>query len=237
MLAQLAALGDCAMADGESGAKALNASRMNSAGGLEFAPEIAAALSECVSSAELSWLALGYESKKALKLLATGSSGGYAALKPHLADDAVVYSAFKVACAGSQKLVFLSSIGPNAGGMASRHQHSNQLPATSRSAVQGLIRTAYSYSAVSPSCTLRHVAVRHALSLALPSCPTACASLSPYLSVSWPQVKGRATAHTQIVENALEGTTVGIQAADPEDFEPDAIAAKLTKALGSPVTL
>ena len=161
------------MADGESGAKALNASRMNSAGGLEFAPEIAAALSECVSSAELSWLALGYESKKALKLLATGSSGGYAALKPHLADDAVVYSAFKVACAGSQKLVFLSSIGPNAGGMASRHQHSNQLPATSRSAVQGLIRTAYSYSAVSPSCTLWHVAVRHALSLALPSCPTA----------------------------------------------------------------
>ena len=114
------------MADGESGAKALNASRMNSAGGLEFAPEIAAALNECVSSAELSWLALGYESKKALKLLATGSSGGYAALKPHLADDAVVYSAFKVACAGSQKLVFLSSIGPNAGGMASRHQHSNQ---------------------------------------------------------------------------------------------------------------
>ena len=64
-----------------------------------------------------------------------------------------------------------------------------------------------------------------------------CPSLSPYLSVSWPQVKGRATAHTQIVENALEGTTVGIQAADPEDFEPDAIAAKLTKALGSPVTL
>ena len=126
MLAQLAALGDCAMADGESGAKALNASRMNSAGGLEFATEIAAALNECVSSAELSWLALGYESKKALKLLATGSSGGYAALKPHLADDAVVYSAFKVACAGSQKLVFLSSIGPNAGGMASRHQHSNQ---------------------------------------------------------------------------------------------------------------
>jgi len=57
------------------------------------------------------------------------------------------------------------------------------------------------------------------------------------LSVSWPQVKGRATAHTQIVENALEGTTVGIQAADLEDFEPDAIAAKLTKALGSPVTL
>ena len=164
------------MADGESGAKALNASRMNSAGGLEFAPEIAAALSECVSSAELSWLALGYESKKALKLLATGSSGGYAALKPHLADDAVVYSAFKVACAGSQKLVFLSSIGPNAGGMASRHQH--QLPATSRSAAQGLVRTAYSYSAVSPSCTLWHLAVRHALSLALPSCPTACASLS-----------------------------------------------------------
>ena len=63
--------------------------------------------------------------------------------------------------------------------------------------------------------------------------------LSPSLleCVSWPQVKGRATAHTQIVENALEGTTVGIQAADPEDIEPDAIAAKLTKALGSPVTL
>ena len=58
-----------------------------------------------------------------------------------------------------------------------------------------------------------------------------------YMSVSWRQVKGRATAHTQVVENALEGTTVGIQAADSEDLEPDAIAAKLTKALGAPVTL
>ena len=55
--------------------------------------------------------------------------------------------------------------------------------------------------------------------------------------VPWRQVKGRATAHTQVVENALEGTTVGIQAADSEDLEPDAIAAKLTKALGAPVTL
>ena len=90
------------MADGESGAKALNASRINSTGGLDLAPEIAAALSECVSSTELSWPALGYESKNALKLLATGSAYGYAALKPHLADDAVVYSAFKLACAGSQ---------------------------------------------------------------------------------------------------------------------------------------
>ena len=113
------------MADGESGAKVLNASRMNSTGGLDFSPEIAAALSECMSSAALSWLALGYASKNALKLLATGSTGGYAALKPHLADDAVVYSAFKVACAGSQKLVFLSSIGANTAGMASRHHHSN----------------------------------------------------------------------------------------------------------------
>ena len=75
------------------------------------------------------------------------------------------------------------------------------------------------------------------LLLCLPVPLPAPLSLPPYLSVSWPQVKGRATAHTQIVENALEGTTVGIQAADPEDFEPDAIAAKLTKALGSPVTL
>ena len=50
-------------------------------------------------------------------------------------------------------------------------------------------------------------------------------------------VKGRATAHTQSVENALEGTTIGIQAAEAEDFEPAAIVAKLTKALGSPVTL
>lgn len=114
------------MADGEACAKALNASRMNSTGGLDFAPEIAVAWSECVSSAELSWLALGYESKKALVLLATGTVGGYTALKPHLADDAVVYSAFKVASAGSQKLVFLSSVGPNAGGMASRRRHSNQ---------------------------------------------------------------------------------------------------------------
>ena len=42
-------------------------------------------------------------------------------------------------------------------------------------------------------------------------------------------VKGRATAHTQIVENALEGTTVGIQVAEEEDFEPDAVFAKLSK--------
>ena len=119
------------MADGEAGAKSLNASRMNSTGGLDFASEIPAAWSECVSSTELSWLALGYESKKTLKLLATGTAGGYASLKPHLADDAVVYSAFKVACGGSQKLIFLASIGPNAGGMvrppsllkpAARHQ-------------------------------------------------------------------------------------------------------------------
>jgi hypothetical protein len=95
------------MADGESGAKALNASRINSTGGLDLAPEIAAALSECVSSTKLSWPALGYESKNALKLLATGSAGGYAALKPHLADDAVVYSAFKVACAGSQRVLIV----------------------------------------------------------------------------------------------------------------------------------
>ena len=147
------------MADGESGAKVLNASRMNSTGGLEFSPEIAAALSECVSSAALSWLALGYESKNALKLLATGSAGGYAALKPHLADDAVVYSAFKVACAGSQKLVFLSSIGPNAGGMASRRRRSNLQPATSSSAYPSPTRS-------------------HSCSASLPLCLSACLSLS-----------------------------------------------------------
>ena len=50
-------------------------------------------------------------------------------------------------------------------------------------------------------------------------------------------VKGRATAHTQIVENALEGTTIGIQLAESDECEPAAVAAKLSKTLKVEVTL
>ena len=88
-------------------------------------------------------------------------------LRQHLASDAVTYGAFKVSVGGTNKHVFISAIGPNAGGM----------------------------------------------------------------------VKGRATAHTQSVENALEGTVVGIQVAEEEEFEADVVAEKLSQALKKPVML
>ena len=50
-------------------------------------------------------------------------------------------------------------------------------------------------------------------------------------------VKGRATAHTQSVENILEGTTLSIQLAESEDFEPAAVAEKLSKAMRARVSL
>ena len=50
-------------------------------------------------------------------------------------------------------------------------------------------------------------------------------------------MKGRATAHSQSVENALEGTTVGIQVADAEEFEPSFVAARLSQTLKLEVTL
>lgn len=154
--------------DGEAGAKALNASRMNNSEVDMSEPDIASAWAQCVSSeaAVLSWIALGYDGKKKLKLLGTGT-GGYANLMPHLANDQVVYGAFKVLADGAAKLVFVASIGEDAGGM----------------------------------------------------------------------VKGRATAHTQSVENALEGTTIGIQVADASEKDPAAITAKLTQALKATVTL
>ena len=72
-------------------------------------------------------------------------------------------------------------------------------------------------------------------------CPSAAPTKLVFISAIGPNaggmVKGRATAHTQIVENALEGTTVGIQVAEEEDFEPDAVVAKLTQALKTPVML
>ena len=154
--------------DGEAAAKALNASRMNNSEVDMSEPAIGAAWAQCVSSEAtvLSWIALGYEGKKKLKLLGTGT-GGYVNLMPHLANDQVVYGAFKVLADGAAKLVFMASIGEDVGGM----------------------------------------------------------------------VKGRATAHTQSVENSLEGTTVGIQVADASEREPAAITAKLAQALKASVTL
>ena len=155
------------MADGQAKAEALNAGRMNACE-VEFAPEVEPAWQACVGSDAdaMTWLAMSYESKKKLKLLGSGV-GGYAAMRPHLADDAVTYGAFKVLQGGAAKFVFIASIGPNAGAM----------------------------------------------------------------------VKGRATAHTKSIENALEGTTIGIQATEAEELEPEAVAEKLSKALNAPVTL
>lgn len=152
--------------DGEAGAKSLNASRMNMSA-VDFDAEIEQAWAQVTGSAAgaVPWIALGYESKKKLKLLATGMDGGYGALRPHLTDDAVVYGAFKLA--EPAKLIFVTSIGENTGGM----------------------------------------------------------------------VKGRATAHAQSVENALEGTTVGLQLAEEDEKEPEAVVAKLAKAIGAAVTL
>ena len=119
------------------------------------------------AAGEHAFIALGYESKKKLALIGAGTTGGFASLRPLLADDAVIYGAFKLSAGGTPKLCFVASIGENAGGM----------------------------------------------------------------------VKGRATAHTQIVENALEGTTIGIQLAESDECEPAAVAAKLSKTLKVEVTL
>uniref|UniRef100_A0A7S4HCW9 ADF-H domain-containing protein n=1 Tax=Prymnesium polylepis TaxID=72548 RepID=A0A7S4HCW9_9EUKA len=109
--------------DGEAGAKVLNAGRMNaSASAVDMSdPEIAAAWAECVGSAPQvgAWIALGYEGKAKLKRLASGTDG-YRGLRAHLAEDAVVYGAFRVTTAGestASKFTFVTSIGENAGGM------------------------------------------------------------------------------------------------------------------------
>ena len=153
---------ECTM-DGESKAKALNASKMGRSEVDVSHPDIVAAWAKVVAG-EASWIALGYSSKTALVLLGSGD-GGYKGLRPLLADDAVVYGAFRLS--SPSKLVFVASIGESAGGM----------------------------------------------------------------------VKGRATAHTQSVENALEGTTLGIQLADAEDYGEDALRAKLSKSLNADVVL
>ena len=151
--------------DGEKGAKALNAARMGRSEVDVSSPDIAAAWARCVSG-EASWIALGYTAKTTLGLLGSGD-GGYKGLRPQLAEDAVVYGAFRVQANGASKLIFVASIGQNAGAM----------------------------------------------------------------------VKGRATAHTQSIEGALEGTTLGIQLAEPEDYEEAAIMEKLGKTLNATVTL
>ena len=50
-------------------------------------------------------------------------------------------------------------------------------------------------------------------------------------------VKGRATAHTQSVEGALEGTTLSIQLCEAEDYAEEAVRARLAKAANQEVTL
>jgi hypothetical protein len=95
------------MADGEAGAKALNASRMGTSA-VDFSAEVAPAWLACRESKELSWIALGYEGKKAIKLLGSGDAGGYAGLRPLLADDTVTYGAFTVTVGGAMKRVFIS---------------------------------------------------------------------------------------------------------------------------------
>ena len=152
------------MADGEAGAKALNALRAQADVELTD-PAIAAAWDTVLACSGPAWLALGYESKKKLKLLGCGTDGGYSALRALLADDQVVYGAFR--CADPAKLVFVAWVGEDAGGM----------------------------------------------------------------------VKGRATAHTQSVESALEGTQIGIQLAAKDEAEPAAVAEKLKQALKTAVTL
>ena len=77
-----------AMGDGEAGARALNASRPSS--DLELDAAVGAAWADVRSSAS-SWLALGYApgSKKKVVVLASGD-GGYASLRQHLTEKAIV---------------------------------------------------------------------------------------------------------------------------------------------------
>ena len=76
------------MGDGEAGARALNASRPSS--DLELDAAVGAAWADVRSSAS-SWLALGYApgSKKKVVVLASGD-GGYASLRQHLTEKAIV---------------------------------------------------------------------------------------------------------------------------------------------------
>ena len=127
------------MADGEAGAKALNASRMGRSEVDMSAPDIAAAWTKVVNG-EATWIALGYTGKTSLGLLGSGSGCGYGeamralagdsrqltstllrgshvastshraeGLRPMLADDKVVYGAFRLA--EPSKLVFVASVG------------------------------------------------------------------------------------------------------------------------------
>ena len=59
---------------------------------------------------------------KALELVATGADGGLAAMRPHLADDAVSWAAFSFVAGypygeGSRKAAFLTCVGPGVGAM------------------------------------------------------------------------------------------------------------------------
>ena len=120
--------------DGEAGAKALNATRMGkSEVDVSSDANIAAAWAQCVSGSS-GFIALGYTAKNVLGLLGSGE-GGYASLRPYLAADAVVYGAMRVKAGDSSpsqtfaaldkepftdprsKLVFVASIGENAGPM------------------------------------------------------------------------------------------------------------------------
>ena len=81
-------------------------------------PEIEAAWAAC-RSGEASFLALGYApgSKKKLAVIGSGT-GGFGALRPLLAADAVVYAACEVQVGGARKLAFVCSVGEATGGMA-----------------------------------------------------------------------------------------------------------------------
>ena len=67
-------------------------------------------------------MALGYasDSKKKLSVLGTGM-GGFAALRAHLTDDALVYSAFKASVGGSSRWLFLCSVGASCGNPIQSH--------------------------------------------------------------------------------------------------------------------
>lgn len=101
---------------GEAGARALNAARPSSDVDLSD-PEIAQAWAR-VTARSADFLAMGYAegSRKKLRLTASGA-GGFAGLRPHLVDDAIVYSAFAITVGGAKRLVFLCSVGENTGGM------------------------------------------------------------------------------------------------------------------------
>ena len=90
------------MGDGEKGARALNAARPSSDVDLS---EIVSAWSSGSKAGTFDYIALGYAagSKKKLSVLGSGL-GGYAALRAHLLDDALVYSAFKCSVGGSVSL-------------------------------------------------------------------------------------------------------------------------------------